>query len=50
MLKKLMMSTALSAAVATAAFAQTPSSPSSSSDTPAAKSKFYSPPAAKSEG
>ena len=50
MLKKLMMSTALSAAVATAAFAQTPSSPSSSSDTPAAKSESYSPPAAKSEG
>ena len=49
MLKKLMMSTALSAAVATAAFAQTPSSPSSSSDTPAAKSESYSPPAAKSE-
>jgi len=47
MLKKLMMSTALSAAVATAAFAQTP--PSSSSDTPAAKSESYSPPAAKSE-
>ena len=44
------MSTALSAAVATAAFAQTPSSPSSSSDTPAAKSESYSPPAAKSEG
>jgi sporulation protein YlmC with PRC-barrel domain len=49
MLKKLMMSTALSAAVATAAFAQTPSSPSSSGDTPAAKSESYSPPAAKSE-
>src|SRR5262249_53278145 len=48
MLKKLMMSTALSAAVATAAFAQTPSSPSPSSDTPA-KSESYSPPAAKSE-
>jgi len=49
MLKKLMMSTALSAAVATAAFAQTPSSPSSSGDTPATKSESYSPPAAKSE-
>jgi sporulation protein YlmC with PRC-barrel domain len=49
MLKKLMMTTALSAVVATAAFAQTPSSPSSSSDTPAAKSESYSPPAAKSE-
>ena len=49
MLKKLMMSTALSAAVATAAFAQTPSSPSSSGDTAATKSESYSPPAAKSE-
>jgi len=49
MLKKLMMSTALSAAVATAAFAQTPSSPSSSGDTPATKSESYSPPAAKPE-
>src|SRR5262245_44571667 len=47
MLKKLMMSTALSAAVATAAFAPTP--PSSSGDTPAAKSEPCSPPAAKAE-
>jgi sporulation protein YlmC with PRC-barrel domain len=49
MLKKLMMSTALSAAVATAAFAQTPSSPSPPSETPAAKSESFSPPAANSQ-
>jgi sporulation protein YlmC with PRC-barrel domain len=49
MLKKLMLTTALSAALATAAFAQTPSPPSSPSDTPAAKTESSSPPAAKSE-
>src|SRR5262249_55893471 len=49
MVKKLMMSTALSAALATAAFAQTPSSPSSSSDSPAAKSESTRQPAAKPE-
>lgn len=50
MLKRLMLTTALSAAVATAAFAQSTSPPSSSSDTPAAKTEPSSPPAAKSEG
>jgi len=49
MVKKLMMSTALSAALATAAFAQTTSSPSSSSDSPAAKSESTRQPAAKPE-
>ena len=49
MLKKLMMSTALSAAVATAAFAQTPSSPSSPGEPPAAKTESSTPPAAKSD-
>src|SRR5262249_5545721 len=49
MFKKLMMSTALSAALATAAFAQTPSSPRSSSDSPAAKSESASPSTAKPE-
>ncbi len=39
MLKKLMMSTALSAAMVTAAFAQSPSTPSSSSPPPAAQSQ-----------
>ncbi len=39
MLKKMMISTALSAVVATAAFAQSPSSPSSSSPAPAAQSQ-----------
>jgi sporulation protein YlmC with PRC-barrel domain len=39
MLKKLMMSTALSAVMVTAAFAQSPSSPSSSSPPPAAQSQ-----------
>ena len=39
MLKKLMMSTALSAVMATAAFAQAPSSPSSSTPAPAAQSQ-----------
>src|SRR5215475_11650445 len=48
MLKKLMLTTALSAALATAAFAQT-STPPSSPDTPAAKTESSSPPAAKSE-
>ena len=48
MLKKLMLTTALSAALATAAFAQSSSPPSSSSDAPAAKTESSSPPAAKS--
>ena len=39
MLKKLLLSTALSAAVATAAFAQSPSTPSSSDPAPAAQSQ-----------
>ena len=39
MLKKLLLSSALSAAVATAAFAQSPSTPSSSSPAPAAQSQ-----------
>ena len=39
MLKKLMMSTALSAAMVTAAFAQSPGSPGSSSPAPAAQSQ-----------
>lgn len=39
MLKKMMISTALSAVLATAAFAQSPSSPSSSSPAPAAQSQ-----------
>jgi len=39
MLKKLMLSTALSAAVVTAAFAQSPGSPTSSSPAPAAQSR-----------
>ena len=39
MLRKLMMSTALSAAMVTAAFAQSPSSPSPSSPAPAAQSQ-----------
>jgi sporulation protein YlmC with PRC-barrel domain len=50
MLKKLMLTTALSAVLATAAFAQSSSPPSSSSDTPAAKMESSTPPAAKSEG
>jgi sporulation protein YlmC with PRC-barrel domain len=50
MLKKLMISTALSAALATAAFAQSPGSPSSPGDTSATKPETSSPPAAKSEG
>ncbi|HEY3223069.1 MAG TPA: PRC-barrel domain-containing protein [Pseudolabrys sp.] len=50
MLKRLMLTTALSAAVATAAFAQSSTPPSSSSDTPAAKTESSSPPAAKLEG
>ena len=50
MLKKLMLTTALSAVLATAAFAQSPSPPSSSSDTPAAKMESSTPPAAKPEG
>src|SRR5262245_2058214 len=49
MLKKLMLATALSAALTTAAFAQSTSPPSSSSDAPAAKTESSSPPAAKSE-
>ena len=49
MLKKLMMSTALSAVLATAAFAQSTSSPSTSSEPPAAKIESPAP-AAKSEG
>jgi sporulation protein YlmC with PRC-barrel domain len=49
MLKKLTLTTALSAALATAAFAQTSSPPSSPSDTPAAKTESSSPPAAKPE-
>ena len=50
MLKRLMLTTALSAAVATAAFAQSSSPPSSSSDAPAAKTESSSSPAAKPEG
>ena len=50
MLKRLMLTTAVSAAVATAAFAQSSSPPSSSSDAPAAKTESSSSPAAKSEG
>ena len=56
MLKQLMLTTALSAALATAAFAQSTSPPSSSSDTPGAKTESSSPaapsssPAAKPEG
>src|SRR5262249_39931394 len=46
MLKKLMISTALSAALATAAFAQSPGSPG---DTSATKPESSSPPAAKFE-
>jgi sporulation protein YlmC with PRC-barrel domain len=49
MLKRLMLTTALSAAVATAAFAQTSSPPSSSGDAPAAKTESPSAPAAKPE-
>ena len=41
MLKKLMLSTALSAAVATGAFAQSPSTPSSSTPAPAAQLQGY---------
>jgi len=50
MLKKLMLATALSAVLATAALAQSSSPPSSSGDTPAAKMESSTPPAAKSEG
>ena len=50
MLKRLMLTTALSAVVATAAFAQSSSPPSSSSDAPAAKTESSTAPAAKSEG
>src|SRR5262252_4771812 len=39
MMKKLLLSTALSVAVASAAFAQSPNAPSSSDSTPAAKSE-----------
>lgn len=41
MLKKLMLSTALTAAVATGAFAQSPSTPSSSTPAPAAQLQGY---------
>jgi len=50
MLKKLMISTALSAALVTAAFAQSPGSPGSPGDISATKPESSSPPAAKSEG
>ena len=49
MLKKLMMSTALSAVLATAAFAQSTSSPSTPSEPPAAKTESVPAPAAKSD-
>lgn len=50
MLKQLMLTTALSAALTAAAFAQSSSPPSSSSDAPAAKTESSSMPAAKPEG
>ena len=49
MLKKLMMSTALSAVLATAAFAQSTSSPSTPSEPPAAKTESTPAPVAKSD-
>jgi hypothetical protein len=43
MLKKLMLSTALSAAMATGAFAQSPGTPSSSTPAPGAQSRWRFP-------